>query len=173
MIIMINGAFGVGKTTAAEKLVRAIPDSMLFDPEEVGYMLRAILAGTVTGPENTGDFQDFELWKVLTVQVAEQLISRYGKHLIVPMTLYKRSNYDYIRDGFNRLDVRTYYFCLLASEAAIYERLRARGEKEGQWVFRQTKRCVEALRDPVFAEYIDTESLVPEAIVDYIQAAVR
>lgn len=145
MIIMINGAFGVGKTTAAEKLVRAIPDSMLFDPEEVGYMLRAILAGTVT----------------------------IGKHLIVPMSLYKRSNYGYIRDGFNRLDARTYHFCLLASEAAIYERLRTRGEKEGQWVFRQTKRCVEALRDPVFAEHIDTESLAPEAIVDYIQAAVR
>ena len=42
MIVMINGAFGVGKTTAAKGLLAPIPDSMLYDPEDVGQMLRTI-----------------------------------------------------------------------------------------------------------------------------------
>lgn len=36
MFIMINGAFGVGKTTTASKLQERMPNSILFDPEEVG-----------------------------------------------------------------------------------------------------------------------------------------
>ena len=42
MIVMINGAFGVGKTTVAKGLLAGIPDSMLYDPEDVGQMLRTI-----------------------------------------------------------------------------------------------------------------------------------
>jgi deoxyadenosine/deoxycytidine kinase len=37
---MINGAFGSGKTTTAQMLKPLIPNSMIYDPEEVGYMLR-------------------------------------------------------------------------------------------------------------------------------------
>jgi uridine kinase len=36
MIIMINGAFGAGKTTVANKLLKLMPNCMLYDPEEVG-----------------------------------------------------------------------------------------------------------------------------------------
>lgn len=43
MIVMVNGAFGAGKTTVAEELLRQIDGSMIFDPEEVGYMLRSIV----------------------------------------------------------------------------------------------------------------------------------
>lgn len=47
MIIMINGAFGVGKTTISTELVKVVENSMLYHPEEAGYMLRNML------PENT------------------------------------------------------------------------------------------------------------------------
>lgn len=50
MIIMINGAFGVGKTTIAEKLLGTIANSMLYDPEEVGFMLRNIITEDVKKP---------------------------------------------------------------------------------------------------------------------------
>ncbi|MDY0393289.1 AAA family ATPase [Virgibacillus halophilus] len=43
MIIMINGAFGVGKTTVANRLQKELDNSMIFDPEEVGFMLRNII----------------------------------------------------------------------------------------------------------------------------------
>jgi type IV secretory pathway ATPase VirB11/archaellum biosynthesis ATPase len=38
MIIMINGAFGSGKTSAANTLLPLIPNSMIYDPEEIGYI---------------------------------------------------------------------------------------------------------------------------------------
>ncbi|MEC1177057.1 deoxynucleoside kinase [Metasolibacillus meyeri] len=74
MIIMINGAFGVGKTTIATMLQNEIENSIIYDPEEVGYMLRNVLPATIKKMEApTGDFQDLELWKKLTVDVAKNL----------------------------------------------------------------------------------------------------
>ena len=32
MIILVNGSFGVGKTTVAELLVNRIPNSLLYEP---------------------------------------------------------------------------------------------------------------------------------------------
>lgn len=40
---MINGAFGVGKTTIANELVKEIENSMIYDPEEISFMLSNIL----------------------------------------------------------------------------------------------------------------------------------
>jgi len=40
MIIWLNGTFGVGKTTTARELAATMPDTRLFDPEMVGYLLR-------------------------------------------------------------------------------------------------------------------------------------
>lgn len=36
MIIWINGPFGAGKTTLAERLRDRRPKSLIFDPEEIG-----------------------------------------------------------------------------------------------------------------------------------------
>lgn len=92
MIIMINGAFGVGKTTVSNELVKAVENSMLYDPEEVGYMLRNVLPEKVKCLEaETGDFQDFQLWKTLTVEIARFLLSTYHVNLIVPMTIHTTS----------------------------------------------------------------------------------
>ncbi|MBQ7827680.1 MAG: AAA family ATPase, partial [Clostridia bacterium] len=47
MIIMINGPFGVGKTTVASLLNERLDNSMIYDPEEVGFMLRSIISDEV------------------------------------------------------------------------------------------------------------------------------
>jgi hypothetical protein len=44
VIIWLNGTFGAGKTATAAKLLPLAPGARLFDPETVGYMLRANLA---------------------------------------------------------------------------------------------------------------------------------
>ena len=68
MIIMINGAFGVGKTTVANKLLENLDNFMLFDPEEVGFMLRHVIPDDIKKPnERTDNFQDLEMWRSLTV----------------------------------------------------------------------------------------------------------
>jgi deoxyadenosine/deoxycytidine kinase len=60
MIIMINGAFGSGKTSAANMLHPLIPNSMIYDPEEIGLMLRKIVIEDIRlEEERTDDFQDY------------------------------------------------------------------------------------------------------------------
>lgn len=166
MIIMINGAFGVGKTTISNELVKVVENSMLYDPEEVGYMLPE---KTKRLEAETGDFQDFHLWKTLTVHMAESLISAYHVNLIVPMTIRKPEYLHYILNGFSRIDPHTYHFCLTASKDTIYQRLRERGEAEGNWCFQQTDNCLQAYDEHDCGEYIDTENVPLAAIVNTIK----
>lgn len=164
---MINGAFGVGKTTIANTLQNEIEHSMIYDPEEIGYMLRNVIPIDIKRTESiTGDFQDLELWKELTVDVAKRLITKYKINLIVPMTIRKIEYFRFIYNGFKSIDDQTYHFCLSASKETIYERLRLRGEEEGNWCFQQTDKCLEAYNQYDFGEYIDTEKA---SIIEIIQ----
>src|SRR5690625_7808409 len=89
MIIMVNGAFGVGKTTISNELLKVVNNSMLYDSEEIGFMLRNILPNHIKRLEaNTGDFQDLELWKELTVRSEER---RVGKECRCWLTVYDAS----------------------------------------------------------------------------------
>jgi len=166
MIIMINGAFGVGKTTIANELQKELKNSMIYDPEEIGYMLRSVIPEEIKRQEaKTGDFQDLHLWKDLTVDVAKSIINKYKIDLIVPMTIRKSEYLQYVREGFKSIDDLTYHFCLTASKETIYERLRKRGEAEGNWCFLQTDKCLAAYEEYNFGEYIDTEKVgIPDII---------
>lgn len=104
MIIMINGAFGVGKTTVANELLGIMDYSMLYDPEEIGYMLRNIITEDMKSlKERTDNFQDMALWKILVVHVAELLKKEYGKNLIVPMTILMKNIFTIYKKDFGRL----------------------------------------------------------------------
>jgi adenylate kinase family enzyme len=169
MIIMINGAFGAGKTTIAHELLKCIDNSMIFDPEEVGYMLRNIISDEMKlEEEKTDNFQDLGIWKTLVVEVAKQLSNQYGKNMIVPMTLFNKEYYQYILNGFKEIDVQTYHFCLVAGQEVIFDRLRKRGEIEGNWCFRQTKKCVEAFQDECFDQKILTDNMDIQTVLDQI-----
>ena len=167
MILMINGAFGVGKTTTAHALHEKVPNSMVFDPEMIGGMLRYVIPQDIQKAEaTTGDFQDFLLWKELTVETAKRLVNHYGLHLIVPMTIREPAYFEYIYNGFKEIS-DTHHFCLTASKETIHQRLKERGE-EGNWPFQQTDKCLAAFERYNFGEVIDTENKSVEAIVDYI-----
>jgi hypothetical protein len=60
VIIWLNGTFGAGKTSAAVELAGILPGARQFDPEWVGYMLRANLAD-----QNFTDFQQLPSWRTL------------------------------------------------------------------------------------------------------------
>lgn len=170
MIIMINGAFGVGKTSVAMELHKTIKESMLYDPEEVGFMLRSIITEDIKLPEErTDNFQDLKLWKVLVVQLAEHLRRQYNKNLIVPMTISDNEYFHYIYKGFKGIDKETYHFCLIAEESTIHERLRLRGETEGNWCYQQTSKCVAAFQAKEFALQIKTDGKSIEDIVQEIK----
>jgi deoxyadenosine/deoxycytidine kinase len=168
MIIMINGPFGVGKSTTAELLQAKLPNSMIYDPEEIGLMLRKITSGIRFSHEDTDDFQDIELWPTLTVTVAEHLLQQYRRHLIVPMTLANVAYFRQIRDGLARLEPELYHFCLMASYEIIHQRLAERGTKKGDWPFQQTQRCLEALKSSEFQVHIDAEGHNMKQVVEII-----
>lgn len=169
MIIMINGAFGVGKTTTAHALHEKLANSMIYDPEMVGGMLRHVLPNDIKRAEaTTGDFQDFVLWKELTVEMAKRLVEHYQLHLIVPMTIRKPEYFEYIYNGLKRIDEQTYHFCLTASKETIHKRLKERGEQAGNWCFHQTDKCLEAYEKYNFGPEIDTESVSVETIINFI-----
>src|SRR5438309_8736273 len=112
---MLNGAFGVGKTTVARALVASLPNALLFDPEDVGVLARRLTDGVRTGVEDTDDFQDIALWRSLTVRAAEALLGHYRPTLVVPMTLANPDYFREIKSGFAQLDPELRHFCLVAS----------------------------------------------------------
>ena len=174
MIIMINGAFGAGKTTLANALCKELPGSMIFDPEEVGYMLRNVIPEErkrIEAPE--GDFQDLDLWRELTVEVGGRLFERYGTDLIVPMTIRKQEYLTAITEGFKQKGQEVMHFCLMASKETIHERLRSRGEEEGNWCFMQTDACLLAYETGEFDTYLETEGKTIEELTSFIVGTVQ
>ncbi|MCQ4086995.1 AAA family ATPase [Saccharibacillus sp. JS10] len=166
---MINGSFGAGKTSTAQQLQPLIPNSMIYDPEEVGYMLRKIIPEDVyLETEKTDDFQDIELWRVLVVQTAQALINKYHKHLIVPMTLYKSENFDYIYDGFKNIDAETFHFCLVASEETLKKRVEQRGDTFSSWYEKHVEAAVNAFAQTKFNEHIYTDLIDTEEVIAII-----
>jgi predicted kinase len=164
MIVMLNGAFGVGKTTLANALLAQRPDWMHFDPEEVGAMLWKIC------PEPRGDFQDLKAWAPLVIDTARTLMATYGRPLVVPMTLVHEANYHAIREGFARI-AETHHFTLMASPETITQRLVLRGDAPDSWSHQQIERCVAVLDRPEFAVHVDAERPV-EVQVQVITARV-
>jgi hypothetical protein len=119
LIIFINGPFGVGKSTVAEKLHEAIPNSLIFDPEEVGSLLGKVLAKIDPKP----DFQEYALWPKLSVEVAGHLKREYGRDLIIPMTLYDVGRFNQVVKGLRTVDSDFHHFCLLAAPQTILYRI--------------------------------------------------
>ncbi|NKF08423.1 AAA family ATPase [Clostridium gasigenes] len=169
MIIMINGAFGVGKTSVGKKLIDKIPNSMIYDPEEVGFMLKNIIIDNVKkDKELTDDFQDLEIWRKLVVEIGGELILKYKKNLIVPMTIRKKEYLNYIYNGFKALDGQVYHYCLTASLDEVYKRLLNRGDNIGSWPYKQGESCVELFKESFFKHHINTENKSIDEVVEII-----
>lgn len=169
MIIMINGAFGVGKTSVANCILKNIKNSMIYDPEEVGLLLRNIIPSEIMqDEEKTGDFQDFILWKKTVVMMAKEIKQQYNRHLIIPMTIRKADYFKYIFSGLKKIDSDIYHFCLTAPLNTVHSRLSQRGEKPNSWAFLQTEKCLNAYENYDFSEYIDTQNISIKEITQII-----
>lgn len=168
MMLFINGAFGVGKTAVAERLVARLPNSLLYDPELVGAALRQIVK-PIDYPE---DFQDIPLWPPLTVATARLLREQYGRDLFIPMTIWRADYFEQIVGALRRCEPEVHHFCLTARAETIYARLRERGAKPGWWEWERVERCVAAFQSPLFAQHLPTEDKTPDELVAELQAAV-
>ena len=160
MIIMLNGSFGVGKTTVACILRRMFAGSMIYDPEPVGLALRRLSTWVGLKGGGTDDFQDIELWRRSVIAGTRTVRAIARGLVIVPMTFCRRNYFDEVVGGLKRFDtVRV--FCLRAEIVTILERLDKRGTADGEylWLYPKAGECVEAHRDPHFGEPINTEGI--------------
>lgn len=165
LIIWINGAFGAGKTTAAFELHRRLPNSFVYDPENVGFFIRKNAPAEFGG----GDFQDIPLWRQMNYEMISLIASEYKGTIIIPMTIVNPEYYNeivgrLISDGH---DLR--HFILYASRAALLHRLRFRlSSFFGGDTFAKNSidRCIYAFDNLIKDEKIDTEHMNPDQVVE-------
>ena len=158
MLLWINGAFGSGKTQTAFELHRRLPDSFVYDPENVGTFLRRVQPAYLQLP----DFQNEPLWRSINRDLLLHIGSNYGGVVLVPMTLVNPAYYHEIITPLRDVGLRVDHIVLEAGPEEIRRRLAQRGEGEG-WAADQIQRCLEGLRDPLFENKINTEGRpVPE-----------
>jgi hypothetical protein len=118
MIIWLNGTFGVGKTTTARELTALMPGSRIFDTEEVGLMLRHVLATEVVR-----DFQDWQPWRGLVVAAATQILDYVGGILVIPQSVLVRRYWQEIRTGLENAGVPLHHFVLHADHDELVRRI--------------------------------------------------
>ncbi|HKH48391.1 MAG TPA: AAA family ATPase [Thermoanaerobaculia bacterium] len=163
MILVINGAFGVGKTTVARLLRRAVPGSMIYDPEVVGWVLRRLPGSMRLRGRGTDDFQDIDLWRKSAAAGVGLLRAMARDPVLVPMAFSRREYFDEIVSKISSRDSVVRVFCLRAGMPTIIERLERRGAivsgTDGEWILRKAQACVAAHEDPHFGEPIDTERM--------------
>ncbi len=117
MVIWLNGTFGVGKSSVTDELLAMIPNALLFDPEEVGFLLRRIL------PNPTGDFQDLPPWRRLTITTIAEIHTYTRQTLLVPMTLLNQAYAEEIFAGLEGCGIETVHVLLHAADAALRTRI--------------------------------------------------
>src|SRR5258708_4214180 len=147
MIVMLNGSFGVGKTTVAKALCNLLPSSRIYDPEWAGLVLMRLPKFIKLQGSGTDDFQDLRLWRRSVIAGTNLFCRVASGPVIVPMTFSRREYFDEIVAGLKMLDTELSVFCLKASLPTIKKRLMARGDRVdgrgSEWISRRILECIE------------------------------
>ena len=140
MLLWLNGAFGVGKTTVAEELCRRLPGAFLYDPENAGQFLRRNLPEQLCHWE---DFQDDPLWRQFNAVMLARLAAHSG-WVVVPMTVTNPQYWLELTALLQEQDLCT--FVLWAAPDTLKARLIDRGEDVCSWPVQQISCCCEGLK---------------------------
>src|SRR5215468_817380 len=172
MIVMINGSFGVGKTTIAKLLRRSLPGSAIYDPEWVGFVLKRLPKWIKLNGSGSDDYQDIVLWRRSAIAGVRLFRLFAPGPVIVPMAFSRRDYFDEVVRAIEQLDSELRVFCLKASLPTVKKRLIERGtEIEGpgaEWIARRIIECAEAHVDPHFGEPVDTEDRSAREVAEEI-----
>lgn len=164
MIVWINGSFGSGKTSVANALDKRLENSYVFDPEEVGFLIR----DNIPSELKNNDFQDFHLWREFNYSMLSYLSTHYDGTIIVPMTIIKRQYLDEILGKLKCDGVFTKHFTLVARKDTLVERLTRRGDGDNTWATSRVDGCVQSLEDEYFEEHIVTDNLLINEVAEVI-----
>ena len=169
MIIWLNGAFGSGKTQTSYELKRRIPNSIVYDPENIGFFINRNIPKEIS----KGDFQDYSIWRELNYSTLKYIDSEYDGIIIVPMTLVNPLYFEEIIGKLRDDGVIVNHFVLWASKETLQKRLRSRGEKKNSWGEKQIDRCMQGLSNDIFKHRIETDELTIERVAETIASTLN
>ncbi|UJP39687.1 AAA family ATPase [Cellulomonas palmilytica] len=134
MILWLNGAFGVGKTTCATQLAARRPHTRTHDPEALGWWLSRTV-GRVTG---VSDYQDLRAWRRGTVRATSRRAD--GTDLVVvPMSLLDAAHADEVLGGLAARGHEVRHVTLHASPDELLRRIDADTTDPGARAWRRTQ----------------------------------
>ena len=175
-VVMINGSFGVGKTTVARELKRRIAGSVIYDPEWAGLAIQRLPSWVHLSGGRTNDFQDVDLWRRSVVAGIRLFRGIASGPVLTPMAFSRLEYLMPILSGIRSFEPRVRMFCLVASLETIRKRLHDRGtpiDGPKSWLSRRTEECVQAHEDPRFGERVDTEERSITDVVEEILARLQ
>ncbi|MGV3618210.1 MAG: AAA family ATPase [Fimbriimonas sp.] len=155
VILLLNGAFGIGKTTLADAFLRARPDFVVFDPEDVGQALRKELHAL----QPVDDFQEYPAWVPGVVEEARRL-RESGVHLVLPICIADADRFERMVEGLRGVDNEFVALCLVAPPQVVKARLRERGDGEGSWPDVRAETCCSTHLSGTFGIPLDATQTV-------------
>jgi hypothetical protein len=167
VLVWINGPFGGGKTATAFELQRRLAGSVVCDPEHLGFGLHRMLP-----PALRTDFQTLPAWRSGVREVLDLAAREHPGPVIVPMTLVDPDYFAEIIGGLRDDGHHVRHFALLADRATVLGRLNRRGFRFGlsheRWAVSRLDDCLARLREPGFAEHIQTDQRTVPQVADMI-----
>ena len=167
MIYWLNGAYGVGKTTVAMRLLPLLRNAHLFDPELVGNGIRDNYPETLF----CETYEEYPIWLETNYRLLKDLHARYDGDIVVPMTLLREGSYTAIigrllSDG---VPVR-YIFLDGDAETLRYRMVDLGREEPDSWCVGHIPVCLAAQTADTHAVHIPTVNRPPEDIAREIAA---
>lgn len=169
MIIWINGAFGAGKTQTVYELKNRIPNSIIYDPEKIGFFINKNIPKEMTN----GDFQNHSIWRELNYTTLKYIENNYDGIILVPMTIVNPQYFDEIVGRLRTDGVIVHHFVLWASKETLQKRLRSRGERKNSWGEQQIDRCMQGLSNDIFKFRIETDTLTIGSVAETIASTLN
>jgi len=164
LIIWINGAFGSGKTTSAYELHKRIPDSFVYDPENIGYFI----GQNVPNQIKEDDFQDYPEWRKFNYELIKKISKEYHGIIIVPMTITCKQYYDEIIGRLLEDGIEVKHFILYANRSTLEKRLNKRLHVKESWGRKQIDRCIKAFDTEICNQKIMTDTMSIDLVIEEI-----
>ena len=173
MILWINGAFGAGKTTIAYKLNCRLPNSFVYDPENVGSFIR----NNTNGLFAKGDFQDIPLWREMNYKTLRMIAEKYDGTIIVPMTIINPEYYSEIIERLIADGVEVRHYILYATRKEIIRRLRKRSflyiARNEDFALDAIDRCIYAFDNYIMDVKIFTDGMSVDSVAGKIMELLK
>jgi hypothetical protein len=169
-LVWINGPLGVGKTATAFELHRRLPGSIVCDPAHVGYGMRRMLPASLQPM-----WQDIPPWRQAVRELLRMTLAAHDGPVITPMMLVKPGHFREIIGGLRDDGFGLHHFALLAEHATVVRRLHARSlglePRTQPWEVERLDEWLDQLRQPEFAEQVDTDGKSVAQVADIIASS--